>query len=81
MRGGIIGSERQMTMNTCDRRLLAGYISDTLNDEARLDFLLHVDSCPSCWNEVYLATKSQHPHYYKGGKQRRKKPGRLQKAS
>jgi hypothetical protein len=24
-----------------------------------------VDGCAHCWDEVYNATKAQHPHFYK----------------
>ncbi len=50
---------------TCNRKLLSGYLADQLDLEERLDFLFHLDSCPRCWEEVYSATKARHPHYYK----------------
>ncbi|MFB3905903.1 MAG: zf-HC2 domain-containing protein [Acidobacteriota bacterium] len=49
----------------CNRELLSGYLANQLSLEDQLDFLTHVDSCSHCWDEVYNATKSKHPHYYK----------------
>jgi len=45
--------------------MLSGYLANRLTLEDQLDFLIHVDSCSHCWDEVYNATKSKHPHYYK----------------
>ncbi len=50
---------------SCRRELLSGYLENRLELEDQLDFLSHVDECPRCWEEVYNATKAQHPHYYK----------------
>ncbi len=50
---------------SCNRELLSGYLTNQLTLEDQLDFLTHVDSCSHCWDEVYNATKSKHPHYYK----------------
>jgi len=52
-------------MSNCKNPLVSGYLSRALNDDERLEFLLHVDECPSCWDKIYLATRDQHPHYYK----------------
>ncbi|HXK60601.1 MAG TPA: hypothetical protein PLP42_11990 [Acidobacteriota bacterium] len=50
---------------SCDRELLKGYLANELSLEDQLDFLIHVDSCTHCWDEVYSASKAKHPHYYK----------------
>lgn len=52
-------------IRVCDRKLVARFLKNQLEDEDRLDFLFHLDQCPSCWEEVYNATKALHPHYYK----------------
>ena len=49
----------------CNREMLSGYLENRLDLEEQLDFLIHVDSCGHCWDEVYNATKARHPHYYK----------------
>lgn len=54
-----------MAMTKCDRRLLVGFIQNQLGETDKLDFLIHLDSCPNCWEAVYAATKASHPHYYK----------------
>ena len=52
-------------MRVCDRQALVEFLKNRLEDDDRLDFLFHLDTCVSCWEEVYNATKSTHPHYYK----------------
>jgi hypothetical protein len=54
-----------MTNKLCNRKLLSDFIRNNLEEEDRLDFLLHLDECPNCWEQVYSATKAQHPHFYK----------------
>ncbi len=49
----------------CNRDLLLGYLSEDLDLEEQLEFLLHVDSCNRCRREIYDARKAQHPHFYK----------------
>jgi phosphosulfolactate phosphohydrolase-like enzyme len=50
---------------SCNRQLLRGYLANQLELEDQLEFLFHVDGCAHCWDEVYNATKAQHPHFYK----------------
>ncbi len=52
----------------CNRELLVGFLTDRLDIDERLDLLAHVDDCARCWEEIYNARKSEHPHYYKTGK-------------
>jgi len=52
-------------MNRCNRKILSGFINNQLEEDDRLDFLLHLDECPNCWELIYKATKAQHPHFYK----------------
>jgi len=52
-------------MRVCDRQVLVKFLSNKLEEDDRLDFLFHLDACPSCWEEVYNAEKELHPHYYK----------------
>lgn len=54
-------------MNTqkCRRETLVRYLQNRLEEDDTLDFLIHLDSCPTCWEAVYTATKASHPHYYK----------------
>lgn len=54
-----------MSINICDRKVLRGFLTNKLEEDARLDFLFHLDECPSCWDTVYNATKAEHPHFYK----------------
>jgi anti-sigma factor RsiW len=49
----------------CDRKILLAYLRGLLEEDDRLDFLIHLDACPRCWEAVYNATKAAHPHYYK----------------
>jgi hypothetical protein len=49
----------------CNRKILARFIQNQLDEDDRLDFLIHLDSCPNCWEAVYSASKASHPHYYK----------------
>ena len=56
----------------CNRDLILGYLSEDLDLEEQLDFLLHVDSCDRCRREIYDARKAQHPHFYKAITRRRK---------
>lgn len=57
----------------CDRRYLAAYLAQRLDEDRRLEFLLHLDECPRCWEAVYAATKAEHPHYYKSRSKKAKK--------
>lgn len=57
----------------CDKKLVAGFVADQLEDDDRLDFLFHLDECPDCWEEVYNATKAGHPHFYKKATRKKKK--------
>jgi len=59
-------------IRTCDRAKLGAFLSDQLELDDRLEFLTHVESCAACWNELYSATKAQHPHYYQTGSKRTK---------
>ncbi len=54
-------------MNTekCKREVLVSFLQNRLEEDDRLDFLMHLDSCPNCWEAVYSASKAAHPHYYK----------------
>ena len=49
----------------CDRNLLVGFLTNRLEIDERLDFLIHLEACGQCWEEVYKARKAEHPHYYK----------------
>ncbi|HON00265.1 MAG TPA: hypothetical protein PLM33_08440 [Acidobacteriota bacterium] len=52
-------------MTNCNRKLLVGFLQNQLEEDDRLDFLIHLDLCPNCWEAVYSATKASHPHFYK----------------
>lgn len=52
-------------MNLCCRATLTAFLKNRLEEDEKLEFLLHLDTCPSCWNGVYIATKAAHPHFYK----------------
>ncbi len=59
-------------IRTCDKEKLRGFLSNQLELDDRLEFLLHLDRCAACWNELYSATKAEHPHYYQTGSKRTK---------
>ena len=46
----------------CSR--LARFLANQLNLDSKLKFLLHLDHCMRCWEQVYQATKAQHRHCY-----------------
>jgi hypothetical protein len=52
-------------VTSCDRTVLAAFLKDELPEDDRLDFLFHLDTCTRCWEEIYNATKAEHPHFYK----------------
>jgi len=54
-----------MSMFVCDRKTVRDFLNEQLREDERLDFLLHLDDCPNCWETVYAATKATHPHFYK----------------
>jgi hypothetical protein len=54
-----------MATITCRRETLVGFLQDQLEEDDRLDFLIHLDACPNCWEAVYSATKAAHAHFYK----------------
>jgi hypothetical protein len=58
--------------NMCNRRTLAAFLQNELEENDRLDFLFHLDNCSNCWDRVYNATKASHPHYYKRSNYRNK---------
>lgn len=47
------------TFNGCDRKRIAGFLQGTLGLDDKLEFLMHLDTCASCWNQIYAAMKSQ----------------------
>lgn len=49
----------------CDRSTLVRFLQNQLEEDDRLDFLMHLDACPNCWESVYSAAKAAHPHFYK----------------
>ncbi len=57
---------------SCDRQLTRGYLEDYLGDrltiDAKLDFLIHVENCRDCWEEVFTASKARDAHFYRNGK-------------
>lgn len=57
----------------CDRRRLGAFLDKRLDEDRRLEFLLHLDDCPRCWEAVYAASKAEHPHYYKSRPKKAKK--------
>lgn len=57
---------------TCDRAKLGAFLSDQLELDDRLEFLTHLEPCAACWDQLYSATKAQHPHYYQTGSKRTK---------
>ena len=59
-------------IQTCDRAKLGAFLSDQLELDDRLEFLIHLDRCAACWNELYSVTKAEHPHYYQTGSKRTK---------
>lgn len=56
----------------CDKKKLRGFLSDALDLDDQLEFLLHLERCTSCWNELYSAAKAEHPHYYRTDSRRKK---------
>jgi hypothetical protein len=48
------------TFNGCDRRRIAGFLENTLSLDDKLEFLMHLDTCAACWNQIYVATKAQY---------------------
>jgi len=54
-----------MKTELCNRKTLARFIQNQLDEDDRLDFLIHLDNCPNCWEAVYSASKASHPQYYK----------------
>ena len=54
-----------MSMFVCDRKIVRSFLNDQLQEDDRLEFLLHLDECPHCWEAVYAGTKATHPHFYK----------------
>lgn len=57
--------EWSIDMRVCDRESLVKFLNKQLEEDDRLDFLFHLDNCPSCWEQVYSAEKATHPQYYK----------------
>ncbi len=54
-----------MNTQNCRRDTLVRYLQNRLEEDDTLDFLIHLDNCPTCWEAVYTATKASHAHYYK----------------
>ena len=50
------------TFGGCDRKRISGYLNNTLDLDDKLEFLMHLDRCATCWNQIYVATKAQYQH-------------------
>ena len=48
------------TFGGCDRKRISGFLNNTLNLDDKLEFLLHLDRCATCWNQIYVATKARY---------------------
>ena len=48
------------TFDGCDRKRISGYLGNTLELDDKLEFLMHIDTCAACWNQIYLATKARY---------------------
>ena len=48
------------TFGGCDRKRISGFLGNTLNLDDKLEFLMHLDRCVSCWNQIYEATKARY---------------------
>jgi hypothetical protein len=48
----------------CKQQLVTEYLTDKLEGDSLLEFLLHLDDCEKCWNEIYEARKAEHLQYY-----------------
>ncbi len=48
------------TFNRCDRKRISGFLDNTLNLDDKLEFLMHLDTCAACWNQIYVATKARY---------------------
>ena len=64
---------RESAMN-CNRAHMKLYISNELEGDDLLDFLLHVDVCSDCQNAVFLARQQQDARYYKKAKPSSSRP-------
>lgn len=49
-----------ITFGGCDRKRISGFLGNTLNLDDKLEFLMHLDTCSSCWNQIYAATKARY---------------------
>ena len=54
-----------MLTENCKREQIVGFLTNRLDIDDRLEFLDHVETCTHCWEEIYNARKSEHPHFYK----------------
>lgn len=54
----------------CNPDQLGPFLADELEIEDKLEFLYHLDECGECWESVYNAIKSQHPHFYRSAPRR-----------
>ena len=48
------------TLDGCDRKRISGFLNNTLGLDDKLGFLMHLDTCSSCWNQIYAATKARY---------------------
>ena len=55
-------------MTNCDPKKLAKFLSKKLDVDKELEVLYHLENCPHCWEQLYSATRAQHPHFYKTNK-------------
>ncbi len=49
-----------ITFDGCDRKRISGFLGDTLDLDDKLEFLMHLDTCSTCWNQIYAAMKTQY---------------------
>lgn len=55
----------KVAIDLCSRRTLAAFNEGQLDADTKLEFLMHLDNCQRCWDEVYNLRKTKNAKFYK----------------
>lgn len=56
---------KKPAINLCSPKILTAFAESRLDADTKLEFLMHLDNCQRCWDEVYNLRKTKNAKFYK----------------